>query len=152
MTGYSVARFFCSICYIGRIPFAPGTAGSFFALCTWYYLYPALQTNYFIALTILLFFIGVKASSVTERYLSSHDPSEIVIDEWVGQWLSLWWITPTLIWGLIAFIFFRIFDIWKPWPIKKLDIISSGWGVMLDDVAAGIYTLIIVHILKWIIL
>ena len=86
---------------------------------------------------------------LTENQLAVHDPGEIVIDEWVGQWISLWWLEPSFFWGLFAFVFFRIFDIWKPWPANKLDLITQGWGVMLDDVAAGLYALCVIQIIKW---
>ena len=145
MTGFSIARLISSVGYIGRVPLAPGTAGSFAAFCAWYFIFPILKTPYFIFLTLIIFFGGVYTSKLTEKQLATHDPSEIVIDEWVGQWISLWWLELSFFWGLIVFFIFRIFDIWKPWPANKLDLIPHGWGVMLDDVAAGIYTLLVIQ-------
>lgn len=150
MTGFSIARLISSVGYIGRVPFAPGTAGSFAAFCVWYFIFPEINTPYFIFLTFIIFFGGVYTSKLTGKQLSTHDPGEIVIDEWVGQWISLWWLKLSFFWGLIAFFIFRIFDIWKPWPANKLDLIPNGWGVMLDDVAAGIYTLLVIQTILFI--
>ena len=145
MTGFSIARLISSVGYIGLVPLAPGTACSFAAFCAWYIIFPELKTPYFIFLTLIIFFIGVYVSKLIEEELAVHDPGEIVIDEWVGQWIALWWLELSCFWGLMAFFVFRLFDIWKPWPVKKLDLISHGWGVMLDDVAAGIYTVLVIQ-------
>ena len=150
MTGFSLARLISSVGYIGRVPFAPGTAGSFAAFCAWYVILPGLKTPYFIFLTLIIFFIGVYVSKLIEKELAVHDPGEIVIDEWVGQWIALWFIELSLFWGLITFCVFRIFDIWKPWPVNKMDLISNGWGVMLDDVAASIYTILFIQTILFI--
>ena len=109
MTGLAIARLISSVGYIGRVPLAPGTAGSFAAFCAWYIIFPDLKTPYFIFLTLIVFFIGVYVSMLTEKQLAVHDPGEIIIDEWVGQWISLWWLEPSFFWGLFAFVIFRIF-------------------------------------------
>ncbi len=124
----------------GLSPFAPGTAGSLAALL----FVPLLVRLSLIqdALWVLAFFIlGVIAATRTGKDLGVHDHSAIVIDEWVGQWLALY---PLLgrhpLWpGLFTgFALFRFFDILKPWPIRWLDRrVGGGWGVMLDDVLAG---------------
>ena len=150
MTGFSLARLISSVGYIGRVPLAPGTAGSFAAFCAWYIIFSELKTPYFIILTLIIFFIGVYVSKIIEEQLVVHDPGEIVIDEWVGQWIALWFIELSLFWGLITFCVFRIFDIWKPWPVNKMDLISNGWGVMLDDVAASIYTVLFIQTIRFI--
>ena len=150
MTGFSLARLISSVGYIGRVPLAPGTAGSFAAFCAWYIIFSELKTPYFIFLTLIIFFIGVYVSKLIEKQLVVHDPGEIIIDEWVGQWIALWWLELSFFWGLMAFFVFRLFDIWKPWPVNKLDLISHGWGVMLDDVAAGIYTVLVIQTILFI--
>ena len=150
MTGFSIARLISSVGYVGRVPLAPGTAGSFAAFCAWYIIFSELKTPYFIFLTLIIFCIGVYVSKLIEEELAVHDPGEIVIDEWVGQWIALWWLELSFFWGLMAFFVFRLFDIWKPWPVNKLDVISYGWGVMLDDVAAGIYTVLVIQIILFI--
>ena len=84
MTGFSIARLISSVGYIGRVPLAPGTAGSFAAFCVWYITFPKLKTPYFIFLTLIIFFIGVYVSKLIEEQLSVHDPGEIIIDEWAN--------------------------------------------------------------------
>ncbi len=150
MTGFSIARLISSVGYVGRVPLAPGTVGSFAAFCAWYIISPKIKTPLFIFLTLIIFFIGVYVSKIIEKELAVHDPGEIVIDEWVGQWIALWFIELSLFWGLITFCIFRIFDIWKPWPVNKMDLISNGWGVMLDDVVASIYTILFIQIIRFI--
>ena len=150
MTGFSIARLISSVGYVGRVPLAPGTVGSFAAFCAWYIISPKIKTPYFIFLTLIIFFIGVYVSKLIEKELAVHDPGEIVIDEWVGQWIALWFIELSLFWGLITFCVFRIFDIWKPWPVNKMDLIPNGWGVMLDDVAASIYTVLFIQTIRFI--
>ena len=150
MTGFSIARLISSVGYVGRVPLAPGTVGSFAAFCVWYIISPKIKTPYFIFLTLIIFFIGVYVSKLIEKELAVHDPGEIVIDEWVGQWIALWFIELSLFWGLITFCVFRIFDIWKPWRVNKMDLISNGWGVMLDDVAASIYTVLFIQTIRFI--
>ncbi|MCW9044778.1 MAG: phosphatidylglycerophosphatase A, partial [Alphaproteobacteria bacterium] len=100
--------------------------------------------------TVAIFFIGWLASNkYMEQASTKHDPGEIVIDEVAGQWLSLFPVSYFLgqadIIGVIAaFILFRIFDILKPWPIRLLDSkVGGGFGVMVDDIGAGIVAAII---------
>ena len=150
MTGFSIARLISSVGYVGRVPLAPGTVGSFAAFCAWYIISPKIKTPYFIFLTLIIFFIGVYVSKLIEKELAVHDPGEIVIDVWFCQWIALWFIELSLFWGLITFCVFRIFDIWKPWPVNKMDLISNGWGVMLDDVAASIYTVLFIQTIRFI--
>ena len=103
-------------------------------------------------LIVIIFALGVYTSSVTENNISKKDPSIIVIDEWVGQWIALLFLPKSILWGLAAFLLFRLFDIWKPYPIKKLDKMIGGLGIMLDDVLAGIYALVFISVLRaWII-
>ncbi len=75
--------------------------------------------------------------------------SEIVIDEWVGQWIALWLIPHSFIWGFVSFLFFRIFDILKPGPVQLMDDIKSGTGIMMDDVIAGILALLVTQSLVY---
>ncbi len=87
---------------------------------------------------LFLFFTGVWAATVIEKE-AGKDAGIITIDEWCGMWISLLFLPLSPFWiPLMGFVFFRLFDIWKPFPIDKLQNIKGGWGVMLDDVAAGI--------------
>jgi len=126
----------------GLSPFASGTVGSAVALVPWFALRELSLPLYFIVIAIA-FAIGVWASNIVVRKLSIEDPGVIVWDEFVGQWIALapllampgrWWSIP------VAFLLFRIFDVWKPWPVRWADrSIKGGLGVMADDVLAGIY-------------
>ncbi len=126
----------------GYMPVAPGTAGSLIALLI-YFLFP-LDSFHWLAISILLFFTGVWTGSEIEKD-KGEDPGLVVIDEMVGQWLAVIFLPPTLVTLLIGFILFRVFDIFKPYPINKSQKLKAGWGIMIDDVLAGIYANIIIH-------
>ena len=140
-----ITIFFGTFSFIGYLPFCPGTLASLAILLILCF---AGVSNSFIliSLAIVLFFIGVLVSFVLEREWGK-DASKIVIDEVVGMLLSLVFLPMSfLVWG-IAFLIFRIFDIVKPYPIRKIEKLKGGWGVMADDVLAGIYTAVIMNII-----
>ena len=128
----------------GYFPVAPGTAGSLLALFLFWFL--PVSSVIWIILILLFFILGVCSGSVIEKE-QGHDPQIVVIDEVVGQWMSLLFIPHTLPWFMGAFLLFRLFDIWKPWPVDKLQNLPGGWGIMMDDVMAGIYTALLIHLL-----
>ena len=130
---------------LGFSKFAPGTVGSIFGLITAWLIVSNTSTTYLIVATIFVFFIGVFLSSIYSKYLNTNDPSRIIIDELVGQWITLFFLPPDLLYYLIGFLLFRFFDIFKPWPANWADRkLHGGLGIMLDDVFAGIYSCIIV--------
>ena len=133
-----VATFF----YLGKLPVAPGTWGSLGALILWLFL-PVTATVQ-LSTIILLFVLGTYSSRKVAIYLKVHDPSEVVIDEAVGMWISLFMLPHNLGLYLTAFLLFRLFDILKPSFIYQVQGLPGGWGIMLDDVIAGIFTLGIV--------
>jgi len=100
--------------------------------------------------------IGVPAATVVEREserpgLTIVDPGHVVIDEVAGQWIALIYSRVNLSHLLAGFLFFRLFDIVKPWPARQLESMPAGWGIMLDDVAAGVYALLLMLALQhWI--
>ena len=108
-----------------------------------------MADNFFLYGSLILFFVGVAVSTIHAETLGEDDPSEIVIDEWVGQWLALWMLPHSFLWGLVAFVFFRIFDIFKPGPVQTMDDIKSGVGIMMDDVIAGILSLFVTQSLVY---
>jgi phosphatidylglycerophosphatase A len=127
----------------GLSPFAPGTAGSLAAIpLAW----PLTQLSLPVALGLLaaLFVFGVWLCGRVGRRLGVHDHSGIVFDEFVGLWLVLVCVPLNWVWWLAAFALFRLFDAAKPWPISWLDRrIHGGLGVMLDDLLAGVFCLVI---------
>lgn len=141
--------------YTGLIPFAPGTAAAFVALVIWYILFlilsPTLLFWTTIGLIIVVTIIGVWTSNVMEKYWGP-DPRAVVIDEYVGTWIPLL-VAPcgvhTWIFAIIGFALFRIIDIFKPLGCRKIEeIMPGGWGVMFDDILAGIYALVILLVIK----
>ncbi len=147
-----LANWFSTVLKIGYLPIAPGTWGSLIAVVIWFLIIESTSTITFITAIIIIFILGVYTSSITERHLAQKDPSIIVIDEWVGQWIALLFVPKSLLLGLVAFALFRLFDIWKPYPIKLLDKYPKGWGIMLDDVLAGVYALLVLSVFRvWII-
>jgi len=133
----------------GYFPWGPGTAGSLAALAIaallHFYLVSTRVTLVFLA--ILLFLPGVWAATQTARYVQTEDPGLVVIDEVLGQWITLAGVAVLNTKSLIAgFLLFRLLDIWKPWPIRKLERLPEGWGIMADDVAAGILGALMLYI------
>lgn len=154
-------------CGVGYLPIAPGTIGSLVGvglyLAVWGGLYQIFEANAArgrldllyvftpqLAGMLLLIFIvsmaGIWAATRAEKRTQKKDPSIVVIDEVAGQmiallsgpfWIPSWWSI------LSAFILFRLFDIWKPYPIRRLEALESGLGIMADDLLAGVYALIV---------
>jgi phosphatidylglycerophosphatase A len=87
--------------------------------------------------------IGIPAGSIVERESGREDPGQVVIDEVAGQWIALAACPVEIRHALLAFGLFRLFDIVKPWPARQLERLHGGLGIMMDDVAAGIYALLI---------
>ncbi len=148
---YFIYEFIATVCFVGYFPKAPGTAGSFVTLLLVYFL-PTISFLHSIVLLSVIFFVGIFVSTKIAKFYKLHDPSIVVVDELLGMWIGLlalpkiWWLY------LIAFILFRFFDITKIYPINKLEKIKDGWGIMLDDLLAGIFTFLVVHLLKtWLI-
>jgi phosphatidylglycerophosphatase A len=139
-----VARILATWFGLGLLPKAPGTWGSLAALPLGYAVIAWANLELFCIITALMFVIGIWASSITSNEIGATDPSEIVIDEVVGQWIVLIIIPHNIILYFFAFILFRFFDIVKPWPISWADKkIKGGWGIMIDDVLAAIFAGII---------
>lgn len=129
----------------GYIPLASGTMGSLAGLAL--YLIPGFEHPFVImpacALALIL---GAKAAGLMERRYG-HDPAEVTIDEILGMWISLFLVPKSLSAAVVAFFLFRVFDIVKPWPARKFDSLTGGMGIMMDDVVAGLYTNLAVHLI-----
>jgi len=121
----------------GLAPRAPGTAGSLVGVLAWLSLFWLAPFIYGLVV-VALFFLGVWVTAVTERDIGVHDHPGIVWDEIVGMLVTLAFVPLDWRWLAAGFVLFRIFDIWKPFPIRWLNNrVSGGWGIMLDDLAAG---------------
>lgn len=135
--------------YAGYFPVAPGTIGSLAALVI--YLIPGFE-NLWILIPAILFVtaIGIPIATKFEKYYDKRDPRYCTIDEVAGMWISLIMV-PKSTWPVIlAFLVWRIMDIIKPYPARKLEDLEGGLGVMMDDIAAGVYSLIFVHVFLFI--
>ena len=128
---------------------APGTWCSFIAFLSWYFLRSQIEGVFILYASLVLFFVGVAVTTIYSESIGEEDPPEIVIDEWVGQWIALWLIPHTFLWGFTSFALFRIFDIFKPGPVGRMDDIKSGTGIMMDDVIAGILALLVTQSLVY---
>ena len=101
-----LAEIIGTVLYVGKSPFAPGTVGSLVALGVWFILKPYIIDPLFLLITGGIFFVGIAVSTVLIEAWNKKDPKEIVIDEWVGMWISLYLVPHEIIWGLVSFFFF----------------------------------------------
>ena len=133
----------------GLSPFAPGTCGAFLAVLL---LYPITLSNHpdlwLVSLSILFYFLGVISTAYLEKQWGK-DPSRVVIDEVIGLWISIAFIPISFTTVILAFFLFRLFDIWKPLGVRKLEDIGGAHGVMLDDVLAGVYANIVLQVIHY---
>lgn len=136
----------------GKWPWGPGTAGSIAAV-----LIAAATVHLgdlppwvFGVLAMLATPAAIWASTTTARATGSKDPGIIVVDEVLGQWLALA-AAPNLGWGwsLASLALFRVFDIFKPWPVRRFERLKEGTGIVADDLAAGIYASLVILALRW---
>ena len=156
-------KYFVTIFGIGFSKFAPGTLGSFFGVLFFYFFYNFFSENYILFFLFIFFIFLLSWYSIYVYVLKNrvHDPSEIIIDEFLGQLISL---SPILfvngfkldkiyfcVLMLLSFLLFRFFDILKPWPIYIVDKLRTSLSILLDDVIAGIFSSTILFIyLLWI--
>jgi phosphatidylglycerophosphatase A len=135
---------------IGYIGKGAGTLAAIACCICWYLAwagtYPPLWPS--VIITVLITFIGVWSSSVVEP-IWGKDPAKVVIDEVAGMCISLLFLPVNVKYLLYALILFRFFDIVKPLFIRKMELLPAGWGIMSDDVLAGVYTNILLQIVVW---
>jgi phosphatidylglycerophosphatase A len=141
-----IKLFFATGFFTGYFPFASGTVGSFLAIL-FYLFIPGFDEPYLLVPLILLFLvIGIYTSDFAEKVYGI-DPPQVVIDEIVGMWFTMLFVPKTFLLAAIGFVLFRIFDIIKPFPARQSQDIKGGLGIMLDDLIAGFYSLIILHLI-----
>jgi phosphatidylglycerophosphatase A len=132
----------------GYLKPGPGTYASIFAVLLWYIaaqIFSPSRLTLAIATALaalIVTAIGIPASTITAREASRNDPGFIVIDEVAGQLFALILTPPNWAHAALALLLFRLFDIFKPWPIRRLEALPTGTGIMLDDVAAGLLALL----------
>ncbi|MGA3101665.1 MAG: phosphatidylglycerophosphatase A [Terracidiphilus sp.] len=147
---WAIATFFGA----GLLKPGPGTWGSVAAVLLWaayaWLVHPSALTLLIallagIALTLVF---GVPAATIVERESGRQDPGFVVIDEVTGQWIALLFCPVDWRHALIALVLFRLFDIVKPFPVRRLERLPAGWGIVFDDVAAGLYALAIASLVR----
>ncbi|MEE4217912.1 MAG: phosphatidylglycerophosphatase A [Xanthomonadales bacterium] len=130
----------------GLSPFAPGTMGTVAAIPLAVAL-KLLPLPLFWPLLLVLFLLGIHLCGVTSRRLGQHDPGGIVWDEMVAYWLTVAFVPLHWAWLLAAFALFRVFDIFKPWPIRRVEKrFGGGMGIMLDDIVAALYAMALLQL------
>jgi len=126
----------------GCAPKAPGTFGTLAAIPFWWLLLQDVPLIPYLCVLIAGFAFGVYLCEQTSKDLGVHDHGGIVWDEWIGLWITFIALPSGIEWIIIGFALFRFFDILKPWPIKWLDEkVHGGFGIMIDDVLAGVFAL-----------
>jgi phosphatidylglycerophosphatase A len=130
----------------GLSPVAPGTMGTLAAI-PFALLLKMLPITWFWLVLVFLFALGIYLCGITGKRLGQHDPGGIVWDEMVAYWLTVAFLPVTWEWFLAAFVLFRVFDIVKPWPIRWVERqFDGGLGIMLDDIVAALYAMLILFL------
>ena len=144
-----ISQIFSTLFFIGYVKWAPGTFGSFFSLIIIIFLHNIVNKNEFIILFICIFLIATICIKIYSKSVNKHDAKEIIIDEFLGIYLIIICSYDFKIFNnefikiLLILLFFRIFDILKPFPANWIDKnMKNSYGVILDDIVAGIYTII----------
>ncbi len=143
--------FYSTLFRVGYFPKAPGTAGTIVAALVYWLLpnsfFESLNSNFIVlGCVLVLSFFSVFFISKAEEKLG-HDNGKIVIDEFFGYFISVVFLPKTLTILIISFVLFRIFDIFKPEPVNMLQKLPAGWGVMADDLMAGVYANLVLQVL-----
>ncbi len=142
---------FCRLGIAGLAPKAPGTWGTALACVLAPFVFMPLAYWLRAVMLAAIFVLGGLAATRAEKLLGKKDPGQVVIDELAGVWLVLLPFPQPTFWLLLsAFVMFRIFDIAKPWPIKASENwLPDGFGIMIDDIIAGVYALVCVAAMYW---
>ncbi len=131
------------------MPIAPGTFGSIFAIIIWYIFINFISIFYFIILFVIILSVSFYITGIYLDKYKKKDPSEVIIDEFLGQSIPLLFIFNINTFEvLVTFVSFRFFDIYKIYPINRAEEIDGSYGVILDDIIAGIYALIVLMIYR----
>ena len=137
-------KMIASVFYIGYLPIAPGTLGSLAALIPYYFI--CRSAILMPAVILIVTILGFITAGRVEKIFEEKDPEEIIIDEFSGMLISLYRIPPTMGYVVAGFLLFRFFDIVKPKPIRDLEKLKGGIGIMSDDLIAGVYANVVLHV------
>ena len=150
---WTLATFFGA----GLLKPGPGTYGSVVATLLWLGAAHVFHPGHVglisgtLSAAVAAMMVGIPAATIVARESGRDDPGFVVIDEVAGQWIALIAMRPDWVHASAALVLFRLFDIWKPWPVRRLEELPEGTGIMLDDVAAGALALLVaVAVTHWI--
>jgi phosphatidylglycerophosphatase A len=141
------AVFLCTFGYLGYFPIAPGTVGSAAGLAVYALVVWSGSWQVEAAAIVLVFVVGVWASTIAERYFGGIDPGPVVIDEVLGMLITLAFVPVGISGAIVGFFVFRVLDVFKPFPAGRLERLHGGLGVMADDAAAAVYGNVVMRLL-----
>lgn len=147
-----ISLFFATGCYIGMIPGAPGTYASIATTLAYYLIYRIyfrILPELHLSAICLITTVGIFTSARVSRSLHQEDPQVVVIDEVAGQLTALLFLPINFITLVAGTFLFRLFDMWKPFPIRRLEQLENGVGIMADDLLAGVYANIVLELAEW---
>lgn len=149
----NIKEFFFTAFYAGYCPKAPGTAGTLVAMAIYIaenLIFSGVNTGLLNTINLVivasLIYPAVKLADDAEDFYKAKDPQSVVLDEVIGYWISVLFLPFSFSYAVLAFALFRLFDIIKPFPARSLQSLRGGLGVMIDDIIAGVYALIVMHI------
>ncbi len=149
--GFNLPLFISTFFYAGFFPYAPGTVGSIAGFIIYAVLLRLLNPYEYMIICLFVFIAGVYYSSKAEKLMGVKDPSPVVIDEVLGYFVTMmggFWTPFSIPYALVGLGLFRLFDILKPFPVRYIDKkIAGGFGIMLDDVVAAIFSAIILRLI-----
>jgi phosphatidylglycerophosphatase A len=131
--------FIATCAHVGYAPVAPGTFGSAVGLVVYYLLRRQASTAVELGAIALILVVGLWSATEAEHHFGGIDPRPVVIDEVIGMLITLALHPVNVVGAIIGFFIFRVLDVVKPWPARRLELLPGGFGVVLDDVMAGVY-------------
>ena len=134
-----IGVFIATCGYVGYAPVAPGTFGSAIGLAVFYLVRQQRSTTVEVAAIVVLAAVGLWSATEAEHHFGGIDPGPVVIDEVIGMLITLAFIPVNMTGAILAFFIFRLLDVVKPWPARRLEHLPGGFGVVLDDMMAGVY-------------
>jgi phosphatidylglycerophosphatase A len=140
-----LAYFIATAAFVGRVPIAPGTAGSVAGLVVYAAVRFFGRAEIEAAAIVLTMALGVWSAEIAERLLGGKDPGPVVIDEVLGMLVTLAFLDVNIAGAIVGFLLFRLFDVIKPYPAARLERLPGGFGVMMDDLMAALYA----HAVMW---
>lgn len=145
-----LAVLIATVGYIGYVPIAPGTFGTAVGLGVFAWLRATTSSPWADGAAILVsFLVGTWAAFAAERHFNRKDPGPVVIDEVLGMLITVAWLPASLSVAVAGFLWFRLFDVIKPFPARRLESAPGGFGIMLDDAMAGVYAHVALRFTMW---